>query len=198
VANRAPGFTAPISLRLLYNPPGVASSGSIVIPENQTEAVVPLTASANAALGTWKLVMTGRTGSRDRNANRNNDDSQRCSTPFADLVVAEPYHKVSFAKASVEQGQETTIKVNVQKLRDFAGTAKAELVGLPANTTSKPLEFDATATELVFPVNAAPGAKPGRYRTVVCVTKIPLDGDTITHTLGGGELRIDAPLKSTP
>jgi hypothetical protein len=195
IARRAPGFTAPISLRLLYNPPGVASSGSIVIPENKTEAVVPLTANATAALGTWRLVMTGRTGTRDRGGNRAADDSQRCSTPFADLIVSEPYHKVSFAKASVEPGQETSIKVSVQKLRDFAGTAKAELVGLPANTTSEPMEFDAAATELVFPIKTTPGAKPGRYRTIVCVTKIPLEGDTITHTLGGGELRIDAPLK---
>src|SRR4029079_1444171 len=45
VAKRADGFKDPISLRLLYNPPGVASSGSIVIPEGQNEAVIPLTAN---------------------------------------------------------------------------------------------------------------------------------------------------------
>ena len=47
----------------------------------------------------------------------------------------------------------------------------------------------------MFKVTAAKEAKPGRYRIVVCVTKFPFDGDTVTHTLGGGELRIDAPLK---
>ena len=34
---------------MLYNPPGVASSGSIVIPEDQNEAVIPLTANDGAA-----------------------------------------------------------------------------------------------------------------------------------------------------
>ena len=71
VAKRAEGFTAPISLRLLYNPPGVASSGSIVIPENQNEAVIPLTANGTAGVGNWKIVMTGRTGTRGGNQGGN-------------------------------------------------------------------------------------------------------------------------------
>jgi len=145
--------------------------------------------------------MTGRVGSRfDRGGggNRNAaDDSLRCSTPFADLVVADQYYKVAFAKAAVEQGKETKLIVKVEKLRDFEGTAKAELVGLPANTTAQPVEFTKDTTELVFNVVAAKEAKPGRYRSVVCLTKIPFDGDTITHTHGGGELRVDAPLAGT-
>src|SRR5439155_25895237 len=44
IAKRAEGFKDPISLRLLYNPPGTASSGFVTIAENQTEAVIPLTA----------------------------------------------------------------------------------------------------------------------------------------------------------
>ena len=45
VATRDEGFNAPIAVQMLYNPPGVGSSGSIVIPEGQTEAIIPLTAN---------------------------------------------------------------------------------------------------------------------------------------------------------
>jgi hypothetical protein len=197
VAKRAPGFTGAISLRMLYNPPGVASSGFVSIPENQNEAIVPLTASGNAALGTWKIVMTGRSGSRfDRGGggNRGPDESLRCSTPFVDLTVADQYYKFAFSKAAVEQGGQTEVRVKIDKLKDFEGTAKVELLGLPANTTAQPLEFTKDTTELVFPVSATKDAKPGRYRSLVCVTKFDVAGQTVTHTLGGGELRVDEPL----
>src|SRR5690606_13462394 len=59
VATRAPGYTAPISIRLLYNPNGVGSSVSAVIAENQTEGVIPMTANGNAAIGVSKIVVLG-------------------------------------------------------------------------------------------------------------------------------------------
>jgi hypothetical protein len=192
VAKRAQGFKDPISLRMLYNPPGVASSGSIVIPEGKNEAVIPLTANNGAGLGTWKIVVTGRSGERGRP--NPNDERLRCSTQFADLTVEEPYFKFAFAKAAVEQGKETEVVVKVQKLRDFEGKAKVELVGLPANTKSAPVEFTKDDAELRFKVTAAANAKPGRYTSLVCVAKFPHGGDVVTHTLGGGELRVDSPL----
>src|SRR6188472_411379 len=60
VATRDEGFTAPISVQMLYNPPGIGSSGSVVIPEGQNEALIPITANGQAAIGTWKIVVLGR------------------------------------------------------------------------------------------------------------------------------------------
>jgi len=190
VATRAAGFTAPISLRLLYNPPGVGSSGSISIAENQNEAIIPLTANGGAAIGTWKLCVVGRSGNRE--------DSIRCSTQLADLTIADQFYKLAFDKSAVEQGKETEVAIKVEKLRDFAGAAKAELVGLPANTTTQPIEFTKDSAELVFKVAAAAESKPGKYPSLVCVTTFPVEGETVTHTLGTGELRIDAPLPPKP
>jgi hypothetical protein len=68
------------------------------------------------------------------------------------------------------------------------------LVGLPAGTKTTPLEFTKDTKELVFKVPAAKDARPGRYTTLVCITKFAVQGEEVTHTLGGGELRIDAPL----
>jgi hypothetical protein len=190
VATRAAGFTAPISLRLLYNPPGVGSSGSINIAENQNEAIIPLTANGGAAIGTWKLCVVGRSGNRE--------DSIRCSTQLADLVIADQFYKFTFDKAAVEQGKETEVAIKVEKLRDFEGAAKAELVGLPANTATTPIEFNKDTAELVFKVAATAESKPGKYPSLVCVTSFPVEGETVTHTLGTGELRIDAPLPPKP
>jgi hypothetical protein len=194
-AKRAEGYKDAISLRMLYNPPGVASSGSIVIPEGQNEAVIPVTANNAAGVGNWKICVTGRSGTRGpRGGAFGADDALRCSSQFADLKIEEQYHKLSFVKASVEQGKETTITVKVQKLRDFDGEATAEILGLPANTKSEPVKFNKDTAELMFKVTAAKEAKPNRYTSLVCVTKIPAGSDVITHTIGGGELRVDAPL----
>ena len=190
VATRAAGFTAPISLRLLYNPPGVASSGSISIAENQNEAIIPLTANGGAAIGTWKICVVGRSGNRE--------DSIRCSTQLADLVISDQFYKFAFDKSAVEQGKETEVVVKVEKVQDFAGNAKAELVGLPANTATTPIEFNKDTKELIFKVTATPESRPGRYPSLICVTTFPVEGETVTHTLGTGELRIDAPLPPKP
>ncbi|MBW8884570.1 MAG: peptidase, partial [Planctomycetia bacterium] len=197
IAKRAEGFKDPISLRLLYNPAGTASSGFVSIPEGQSEAVIPLTANNGAGLGTWKICVTGRSGISGRRGGGGAfgpDESHRCSTQFADLKIEEPYFKLSFVKASVEQGKETTVTVKVQKLRDFEGKATAELAGLPANTSSEPIKFTKDTSELTFKVKAAKEAKPNRYTSLACVTKIPLDSDFVSQTVTGGELRIDTPL----
>ena len=141
----------------------------------------------------WKICVTGRSGLALLAAvHFGPDEAFRCSTQLADLKVEEQYHKLSFVKATVEQGKETNVTVKVQKLRDFAGEATAELAGLPANTTSQPVKFNKDTAELTFKVTTAKEAKPNRYTSVVCVTKIPVGDDVITHTIGGGELRIDA------
>ena len=185
-------------MRLLYNPPGVASSGYITIPEGQNEAVIPVTANNGAGLGTWKMCVTGRSGIRGARGGGGQfgpDESHRCSTQFADLKIEEQFHKQSFVKAAVEQGKETNLTVKIQKLREFSGEATAELAGLPANTTAQPVKFNKETDEVTFKVTAAKEAKPNRYTSLVCVTKIPMDGDVVTHTIGGGELRVDSPLK---
>ncbi|HZN33891.1 MAG TPA: serine protease, partial [Pirellulaceae bacterium] len=171
---------------------------SAVIAENQAEGVIPLTANGGAGIGNWKIIVTGRTGSRGQRGGGGEDDSFRCSSGFADLAVSDQYYKLAFNKTAAEQGQEAEVAVKVEKLKDFEGTAKAELVGLPANTSTQPIEFSKDTTELVFKVNVTKDAKPGRYPSLVCVTKFAVAGETVTHTLGTGELRVDAPLPPKP
>ena len=59
VATRKPGFTAPIAVSLPGNPPGIASKGEVVIPENGTEAVIPINATGGAELKSWRILVNG-------------------------------------------------------------------------------------------------------------------------------------------
>jgi hypothetical protein len=186
VATRAMGYTAPINVRLLYNPNGVGSSVSAVIAENQTETVIPMTANAGAALGVSKIVALG--------SGPHEGGRIEVSTQFVDLNVAEQYFKFTFEKSVCEQGQNTEFVAKVEKLTDFPGEATCELVGLPNGATSTPVKFNKDTKEIVFPVTVVKEARPGKFNTLMTISKFVQDGETVTHTLGPGELRIDAPL----
>ena len=186
VATRQEGFNAPIAIRMLYNPPGVGSSGSVVIPEGQTEALIPLTAVGDAEILKSKIAILGEATV--------GDGPVLVSSQFAALDVAEPFLAFAFQSAAVEQGQTTELVINVEKKKDFAATAKVELLGVPNEVTAEPREITQDATQLIFQVKTTDKSPPGRHKTVICRAVIMAEGEPITHTLGTGELRIDAPL----
>jgi len=186
VATRKEGFTAPITVGLIYNPAGVSSSANVTIAEGQTEASIPLTANANASIGTWKIVAVGSAPHAGAKV--------EAATGFVDLNIAESFFKLALDKSAVEQGQTTQMLVKVEKLQDFAGNAKVELRGLPPGATSEAVEFNKDTAEITFKIVAAADARVGKHTSVVALATLPYEGDVVTHTLGPGELRIDAPL----
>ncbi len=186
VATRAEGFTAPIKLGFLYNPPGVASSGSVSIAEGQNEAVIPVTANASAATGDWKIIVTGSAPVGNGRV--------EVASQMADLEIAEMFFNLAVGKTAVEQGQETQLVVKIEKTRDFEGAAKIELVGLPNGATVEPLEFTKDTTEVVFPIKTVADAKVGRHQSILCRAIPIVAGEPVMHTVGTGEIRIDKPL----
>lgn len=186
VCERNEGFTAPIQVLLLQNPPGVNASGSVSIPEGQTEALIPVNAAGNAAVRTSMIAVRAI-------ANIGNGEVETC-TPFVPLTVEEQYIRFEFAQAAVEQGAQTQMLVTVTKRKDFEGEAQVTLVGLPANTTAEPLTITKDTTELVFNIAAAPEAPTGNNQNLFCQVLVPENGTTILHNLGTGRLRVDAPL----
>ncbi len=191
VATRVGDFKAPISVSMIYNPAGVASSGAISIPEGQNEAVIPLTANGGAAIGTHKIIVVGRAS--------HGGATVECSTQFVDLAIADSFFSVAFQKSAVELGQETEVVIKAEKKGDFAGKAKVELVGLPAGTATQPIEVDTATEEFVFKVTTDPAAsKAGKYTSLVCRTTFTINGMNVIQNQGTGELRIDAPLPPKP
>ncbi|HWE39601.1 MAG TPA: PPC domain-containing protein, partial [Isosphaeraceae bacterium] len=204
VAKRKPGFTAPIAVALPWNPPGIASKAEIVIPENQNEALIPVTANGGAELATWKVVVNGTytepppAGAPQAKAKGNNRGARggrlTVSSRFANLTVAPPFVALSFPAVSVEQGKDVDLAVKVKQAVDFPGEAKVTLVGLPNRVTTEPAAITKDSTEIVFHLKTDPASPVGETKSLFCQVVIERDGEPIVHNLGSGRLRIDAPL----
>jgi len=188
VAKRKKDFNAAIGIRLLYNPSGVSASGSVSIPAGKNEAVIPMTASGNAPIREWPIVVIGRAGTPQGTA--------YVSTQMVPLRVADQYVRLKFEKSAVEQGQESEVVVQVEQVTPFDGDATLELVGIPAKTelVAGPKSLNKDTKQLVFKIKAAKDARPGKYQTLVCRVTVMEKGEPIMHVLGRGELRIDKPL----
>lgn len=185
MCERAEGFTAPINISLLQNPPGCNSSGSVAIPEGQTEALIPMNAAGNAPPQTTMIAVKA--------SSRSDEGRDATCTPFVPITVEEQYVTLEFAQAAVEQGKESPLLVTVKKRKDFEGDAQVTLVGLPANTTAEPLTLNKDQTELTFTVKAAENAPVSDNKNLFCQVLVPEAGETILHNLGTGRLRVDPP-----
>ena len=185
-ATRKEGFTAPITVSMLYNPPGVGSPSAVTIPEGQTEVVMPLTANSGAEVRTWKIVAIG-------SATVGNG-SVLVSSQLADLEISEPFVGLAYSAAAVEKGKETDVVITVTKNKDFDGAAKVELLGLPNEVTSVPGAINKETKELLFHVKTTGNSPAGKHKTLLSRITILAQGEPITHMIGGGELRVDEPL----
>jgi hypothetical protein len=193
---------------MLYNPPGIASSGDISIPEGQNEAAIPLTANGNAEINSWKIVVLGEPVSPDDGQRQRPGQGQGrrrrrgtgvvVSSQLAQIEVAEPFVTFAFNAAAVEQGHETELAVKVAANKPFEGEAAVELVGLPFETTTDPLKLTKDTAELAFKVKTTPQSPVGRHKTLLCRATVMVNGEPVVHNLGPGELRIDAPLPAKP
>jgi hypothetical protein len=209
VAKRKPDFKAPIAVALLWNPPGIGSSGSITIPEGQNEASIPLNAADGADLKTWRTVVIGtaevpnptdvppaepRPGNNNNNRGQDRLGTISVASPMAQFSVAEKFVTFELQAATVEQGKETDLVVKVTRLADFAGEAQVTLLGLPNKVTAEPRTITKDTEEVVFHLKTDPASPAGNHPNLVCQAVITKDGEPIVHKLGPGRLRIDVPI----
>jgi hypothetical protein len=185
-ATRKEGFTAPIGVRLLYNPGDVGSSGGVAIPEGQTEALIPMNAGGGAEVRTNKIVVLGDAGTPK--------GPVQVSSQLANLTISEPYVSLAFQAAAVEQGKETDVVITVSKQIDWEGPASVELLGLPHEVTTEPQPITKDSTEVVFHVKTTANSPAGKHPTLLARVTITINEEPIVHMIGGGELRIDTPL----
>ncbi|MGE0534223.1 MAG: pre-peptidase C-terminal domain-containing protein [Pirellulales bacterium] len=185
-ATRNEGFTAPIAVRMLYNPGDVGSSGGVAIPEGQTEALIPMNAGGGAELRTFKIAVLGDSGTPK--------GPVQVSSQLANLTISEPYVSLAFQTAAVEQGKETDVVINVSKQIDWEGPATVELLGLPHEVTTEAQQITKDSTEVVFHVKTTANSPAGKHPTLLARVTITLNDEPIVHMIGGGELRIDTPL----
>lgn len=185
---RKEGFEEAVSLRTLYNPPGVGVNNSRRIDKGATEVLVPITANGGAAIGQWPLILIASYESGNGTA--------ELATPPIMLDIQDRLFKYEFPLSAGELGTEATVTVGLEVLREFQGEATVELAGLPKGVTSSAAiqKLAPDSTSVAFPITIAADAKEGSHKTLVCISRVVVDGETITQTAGSGELRVDKPL----
>ncbi|MHC4402180.1 MAG: PPC domain-containing protein [Planctomycetota bacterium] len=189
-AARKEGFNAPISIRMLYNPPGVSAPTSVSIPADKTEVVLPLTANGSARVGAWKIAVTAQ-ATVDGGA-------VLTASQLADLEVAEPFFAFTAQTVTMEQGQPAELALAVEKKKDFEGAASVELLGLPNEVTSETKQITKDSSEVVFPLASTEKSPPGHHKGLRCKAVVTARSEPIVHMLGAGELKIFKPLPQKP
>lgn len=175
---------ADVPIRMLYNPPGIGSSGSIKIAKGQNEAVIPLTANSSAAIGQWPLIVYASVGG-----------NEIASEPVM-LDVQDKLFNFTFPKTSAELGGETAVLVDVEVMRDFEGSGEIELLGLPAGVVCENTKQAVTneTEQLAFAVKIEEKARVGQHKSIVARATITSANGEIRQTLGTGILQVDKPL----
>lgn len=190
IAERKPGFTGPITLYPLFNPPGVNTAGSATIAEKQNETTILMNAAPNAQIKKWKtaLLATATVG----------NGPVWTSTQLATIDVAAPFFVMTMERSSCEQGKETDIFCKLTTQTPFEGKAKVNIVGLPPKVETPPLEFTKDTKEIAFHLKVDKAAPAGTHRSIFCQATAMVGGEPVLHNIGGTELRIDVPLPPKP
>jgi len=186
VATRKEGFKAPITVSMLYNPPGVGSATNATIPEGQNEITIPLNANGGAPVRVWKIAVVG--------VSNVENGPVWVSSQLANLEISPPYVAFAIERAAVEQGKETQMFCKITANKPFPGNAKVNLIGLPAMATTQPLEFNKDTKEIAFPIKTDLKTPNGTHKNIFCQVVITENGEPIVQSAGGSELRVDVPI----
>ncbi|MFO0985145.1 MAG: DUF1553 domain-containing protein [Planctomycetota bacterium] len=185
VVERSAGFTAPVSVRMLFNPPGVGSAAAIDIPANQTEGLYPINANDAAQVRKWKICVL---------AMADVGGPLWVASELTDLEVAPPMLAMKLAMAATEQGKPAQVFCEIEPKLPFTGKAIAHLVGLPSLASAADVEITAQDKQAVFTVNTDARTPAGQHKTLFCQVTVMQDGEPVLHNLGhGGVLRVDPP-----
>ncbi len=185
-ATRKEGFDAPITLRMMWKPPGIGCSNTISIPKGKSEAVYTLNANGGAQTRTWHVAVLG-----ESDAGKGQVLASSALTP---LTVEPPYVGLKIEMAAVEQGKDSVVLCKLDHKKPFEGPAKIRLYGLPAKVECPVKEITKDDKELTFAIKTAKDTPKGQHKNLFCHVEIPQSGVTIPHNVGhGGVLRVDPP-----
>ena len=188
---RLAGFTGSVRLFLPFKPPGIGAAATAEIPADESDGVYLINANPDAPLGEWPLAVTAMP--RPEKNNRG-DGEMLVSSGLVTLRVAEPIVELAAEATAIEQGQEGSLVWKLLKPGDFAGVAKARLLGLPAKTEAPEIDLVAGADVLTFPLRVAADAPAGPHKNVFCELRVPQGDGWVVHATPSVVLRIDKPL----
>lgn len=186
IADREAGFDEPIQVKMVWNPPGISSVPDITIPKGTNVALYPVNAAGNASSRVWKTAVVGSA--------RVNGGTAYVSSQLVPIEIAPAFVEGKIDLTVIERGKPGKVTCKLTQKVPFEGKATVELVGLPANTSAKPVEVTKDSTEAVFEIVTTEKTQPGLTKNLFCKLVITRNGEPITHSIAqGGLLRIDAP-----
>ena len=188
---RRDGFAEPIDFKCDFAPAGVALPPAETIPGDRNEAVLRISAAANAPLGPVPVCITATT-LRETNAYLGTGET-RVSSQIIPITVAEPYLDLRSDPVGVRRNGSIPYRWTVTMKTSFEGEAEVKLLGLPKGVTVRePFpRITATAKEVVFQVKATDEALLGPVSNLECEVILLAAGQEIRQRTGKGILRID-------
>ncbi len=191
IAERQDGFDEPITVKMLWNPPGVTSPPDLVIPKGANSVDYKLNASNKAEVRKWKTAVVATATVQGGVAS--------VSSQLAELEIAAPFLAGKIDLTKVERGQTAKLVCTLEQKNPFAGKAVARLVGLPTNTSASDVEITQDSKEAVFEIVTTDKSPVGSHKNIFCSVLLTRDGESITHLIAQGSLlRIDASRPKPP
>jgi hypothetical protein len=189
LAERAAGFDEPITLHMVWNPPGVNSESEVTVPKGATNAFYQLNANGGAEIHTWKIALLGHAMVEG--------GALYVSPQLTDLEVAKPYLSGKIETLWTSPGKASKLTVNLQQTRPFEGKATIRLCGLPEKVSAPEQEITKGDQEVVFDVTAEATCHTGSFKNLFCAVDVKENGQVIPHTIArGGILRVVPPKKT--
>jgi hypothetical protein len=181
---RSGDFKGPVSLNLLYLPPGIGSAGTMQVKEGENEAIYTISANGNAPLRNWLLCIVGTADF--------GSGPVWMSTGMIQVQVEDPFIAGQITRSFVDQGDSTSLRVKLDSKRPFEGAAKISLLGLPPNATAEDRQITKDDKEVEFIVKAGPNTPAATHKQLFCQFQLAKDGEQMTSSFGnGGILRVD-------
>jgi hypothetical protein len=191
VAKRKPGFTAPITVYALWNPPGVGSASAVTIPANGNEVLMAMNAAGNAQVRKWKTAVLAVSDA--------GKGPMWTSSQLATIEIAPPFVAVTMERPAVELGKQTDLYCKLQHVAPFEGKAKVTVLGLPHKVTTPEVEITKETKEIAFKITTDKTSPAGTHKNLFCQIVLTKNGEPVVGYSGSSELRLDVPIvKAAP
>lgn len=178
---RNEGFAEAITLTFPYLPGGI-KGGSATIPGDQSS--FPIYLEVNSAAGEQVhniFVQASAAG------------YTLCS-PLTPVDVQAQYFNFDVPQVETDQGKPVEVLIKVAQVKPFEGEFDVNLLSLPKGITTTPQKITKDTTELRFPVEVAADAPTGKHPSIMGEAYIAMNGESVRHVSGGGQITVYAPL----
>lgn len=184
LVERDAGFDEPVTVRMLWNPPGVTTLPDMVVAKGVTSTVYKLNASAKAEVRKWKTAVVAGATVKGGTA--------YVSSALTAVEIGSPHVAGRMDLTKLERGGKGRMVCVLEQKEPFEGKAVATLVGLPAGVTAEPVEITRESKEAVFELSATDKSPVGTHRGLFCRVVVTRNDEPIPHLIAqGGILRID-------